>query len=131
MPGSDRSRADETLALLLAEGKTIADAASQAQVSPSTVQRRLKQPSFRELVAKRRREMFGEAVGRLSRLGGNAVDALQVLLDDEDARTRLGAAKAILDNLFRGMEASSFLEEVEALKAEIVELKSHAHFETE
>src|SRR5260221_9998148 len=57
---------DVMLALALASGTKIVDAAEQAGVCRRTVERKLAEPDFRRMVAELRAEMVAAALGRLT-----------------------------------------------------------------
>jgi hypothetical protein len=99
--GSGRKNADAALAVALAGGATVEDAACSAGVSPRTAHRRLADPTFSARVDGLREQMARQAVARLASLGGQAADALAGLLGSEDERVRLGAARAVLDGLLK------------------------------
>jgi hypothetical protein len=98
MSGFVRKKGYEALALALAAGQTIHDAAAAAGVTEMTAYRRWREPEFRRRVAELRAEMIGRAVGRLVDGMSEAADVLRSLLaEDVKASVRLGAARASLE----------------------------------
>src|SRR5262245_56416408 len=95
--GHARSRADEALALALASGATVPEAALQARVSVRTVFRRLADPAFRGRIQAHRDRMTDAALGKLTSTLTAAADTLKDLLSTEAPAVRLGAAKALLE----------------------------------
>ncbi|MBM3996308.1 MAG: hypothetical protein FJ303_19470 [Planctomycetes bacterium] len=96
MAGNGRRNGD-TLALALAAGDSIADAAAKAGMSERTVYRRLADPAFRKRVQTLRAEMIGRALGRMADGMTLAADVLRELLSADAESVRLGAARSILD----------------------------------
>jgi hypothetical protein len=95
--GGDRSNVDMVLALALAGGKRIEDAAREADVCESTVYRRRREPDFKRLVQEIRAEMTCRALGRLADISTKAVDTLEALLSAHSDGIKLGAARVILE----------------------------------
>ncbi len=93
MSESVRKKGWEALAVGLACGQTMRDAAAAAGVTEMTAYRRWKDPEFRKRVAELRAEMIGRAVGRLVDGMSEAADVLRALLKAESEATRLGTAR--------------------------------------
>jgi hypothetical protein len=89
----------EALAVLLAAGKTVAEAAAAAGVSERTTYRRLADPAFRTRVVGLRAEMVERAVGSLAEAAGEAVAALRLNLTCGSPGVEVRAAAAILDHV--------------------------------
>lgn len=93
------------LALHLAAGKPIVDAAREAGVSESTAHRLLRTPRFVARVRRVQGQTRNRVVGRLTDACTAAVDTLLALLaDDQPPNARLGAARAILEHAGRMTE---------------------------
>jgi hypothetical protein len=103
----------------LAVGKTVREAAAAAEVAESSVYRWLKREDFRQQVSDLRTELLSRAVGKLAEQSGAAADVLGALLSGVEERTRLAAAKAILELGPRLREAGELAGRVEAIEAEI------------
>jgi hypothetical protein len=97
MSDSVRRKGWEALAVALAAGQTLRDAAAAAGVTEMTAYRRWKDPEFRKRVAELRAEMIARAVGKLADGMSEAADVLRSLLAAESEATRLGAARASLE----------------------------------
>src|SRR4051812_49384795 len=79
-PRGRRAAADESLAVLLASGMKVADAARQAGVGERTAYKRLTDSSFRERVRQLRSEMVDRALGKMSDGMCEAVETMRGLL---------------------------------------------------
>ena len=113
---TNRRRGDHILVPSLARGETIARAASQAGLSERTVYRRLHEPEFRAQVDGARAELFDQAAGRLAGAAEAATDCLIALLDAEAETVRLGAARALWNQLVRVREVSEFERRLETIE---------------
>jgi soluble lytic murein transglycosylase-like protein len=102
-----RKNGDDRLALELAAGKTVADAAAAACLSQRTAYRRLDDPQFCGRLARLQHEMIAQAVGRLAEAATKAADRLVALLDAESETVRLGAARSILEHALKRRESES------------------------
>lgn len=112
-------RADDTLVLLLAAGRSVKEAADGADVGERTAYRRLADPSFRCRVSEARGEMVTRAIGKLADASTAAVDTLQALLAADAENVRLGAAKAILELGAKLREAVELGERLAALEGRV------------
>ncbi|HEX3314943.1 MAG TPA: hypothetical protein VHR72_08640 [Gemmataceae bacterium] len=115
-----RRNADDRLILELAAGRTAAEAAKAAHVSPRTVSRRMQDEAFRSRVSAVRGEMLARALGRLADISVKAVATLEKLLKAKAEPVRLGAARSILefgDRLRQSIEIEARLETVESIVA--------------
>jgi len=88
---------EDSLALGLAAGLTVEDAAERAGVSRRTAFRRLTEPGFRNRVSELRSQMVGRALGRMADGMSDAADKLRQLLNAESESVCLGAARALLE----------------------------------
>jgi hypothetical protein len=87
----------DALALALASGQTITEAAASADLSRRTATRRVAEPDFRRRVAELRAGMVARALGKMADGMTAAADTLRALLDAEGESVRLGAARSILE----------------------------------
>jgi HEAT repeat protein len=92
-----RQNADEALALTLASGQTLRDAAAAVGVSERTAARRWGDPSFRQRVAELRTDMVQRSLGRLADGMSEAADVLRQLLAAKSESVRLGASRSMLE----------------------------------
>src|SRR3954454_24793097 len=74
--GTGRHRADDVLLLALATGATVEGAAAQADVSESTVYRRLADPEFADRLQQMRAAMVQRATALLTTAAAQAVQTL-------------------------------------------------------
>jgi hypothetical protein len=111
-----RKNADDTLALALATGQTLRDAAAAAGVGERTATRRWADPAFRRRVADLRGDMVQRSLGRLSDGMAEAADVLRQLLKAEADTVKLGAARSL-------MELGAKLREVVELASKVDELE--------
>jgi hypothetical protein len=108
---------DDVLILALAAGGNAAASAAHAGLSERTVRRRLADATFRARVDEARAELVGRAVGRLAAVGQLAADTLKELIGKTSPpAVRLGAARAVLEHMFRGNEVGTLAREVAELK---------------
>jgi hypothetical protein len=91
-----RRDADALLAIALASGATLKDAAEQVGISLSTAKRRAADPEFMEFVDQARADIVQALRARVVHAGGRALDALERLLGSESESVQLGAARALL-----------------------------------
>jgi hypothetical protein len=115
--GPGRKNVDEALVLALAAGGSVPAAARHAGCSARTAYRRLAEDGFKARVEAARADLVQRAVGKLSALGGLAADTLQALLSAEAETVRLGAARAVLENMFKGVEIDNVLTRLARLEA--------------
>jgi DNA-binding CsgD family transcriptional regulator len=105
------------LALILATGASTLDAAQKLQISRRTVQRKLRKPAFRKLVAELRSQLFSAALGRMAENMTRATDSLASLLDASDPAVKLRASRTMLSLAMRlrdSVDVSDRLSEMEA-----------------
>jgi hypothetical protein len=112
----------EAVALLLAAGRSVADAASETGAGVRTIRRWLAEDAaFRDRVQEMRTELFALAVGRLSNLSGKAADVLGQLLESQTEGIRLQAARSVLEQAPKLREATDLAAELARLKAQVEE----------
>jgi hypothetical protein len=108
---------DEGLVVALAGGASVSAAAAHAGVSDRTARRRLADPAFRTRVDEARGELVRQAVGRLSAIGVLAGDTLEGLIKGAASEAvRLGAARAVLEYMFRGQEIDALARQLDELE---------------
>lgn len=122
MAGQGRQNADEALAMQLAAGKTIRDAAEAVGVAERTAGRRWADPEFRQLVSQLRGEMVGRAVGELADGMTEAAKTLRRLLTcDTSPATQLGAARSLLEIGVKARESLELEERIRVLEERATE----------
>lgn len=125
MIDQERKRsATEVLAIGVASGMSLADAAKQAGIKYITASRRAADPAFRQRVEKLRQSMTDQALGRLTK-DMTAADTVSALLADPAPQVRLAAAKAILDYRSRLRADGELREKGDRLESLVQELVSH------
>jgi hypothetical protein len=112
-----RRNADEPLALALATGQTLRDAAAATGIGERTATRRMADPAFRRRIGELRGDMVGRALGRMADGMAEAADKLRELLTAESESVRLGAARALLELGVRLRESVELEARLVALEA--------------
>jgi len=107
------------LALALASGLTITAAAEKLQGCRKTMQRRLAEPPFRQLVAELRGQLFTAALGQMADKMSAAANDLIGLLGHENPTVRLRAAAAILSLGLRLRDSVDVTERLRELEEEL------------
>ena len=116
-----RRNADEALALAVAAGQTLRNAAVAVGVSERTAARRWADPAFRRRVSQLRGEVVQRALARLADGMTEAADVLRQLLAAESEAVRLGAARSLLELGVKLREPVELEERLAALEAHISE----------
>jgi hypothetical protein len=98
----------QKLAELLAVGRTQAQAAELAGVSPRTVVRWLKEPDFAALVDSIAADKVKNLSARLAGMAEKAASTIDSAMDDGNAAIRLRAATTALDKLITVKEAAEY-----------------------
>lgn len=113
-----RRNADDALALALARGATLRDAAAEVGIGERTATRRWADPGFRGRVAEFRQDMVARCLGRMADGMAGAADTLRKLLSANSEPVRLGAARAMLElgvKVRDSVELGERLDELEGL----------------
>jgi hypothetical protein len=116
MQNQNRNRGDELLLSALAAGSSVEQAAGAAGVSVRTAYRRLADPAFARRLAQARDTLISNALGELVECASEAVATLRALMQAEDERVRLGAAKSTLEQLLRLRETLALSQRLAALE---------------
>lgn len=98
----------EQLAIHVAAGETLTEAARKSGCSISTAKRRAADPRFRRRVEQLRAALLDEGVGRLTSQIVAATDTFAALLADPAPQVRLAAARSILDYRSRLVNDAEF-----------------------
>lgn len=115
----------EVLAIGIASGLSLADAARQANVKYITARRRAAEPAFRQRVEELRQAITDQALGKLTAHATSAADTFSALLADPAPQVRLAAAKAILDYKSRLKADGELAAKVNELENLVKELLSY------
>jgi transposase-like protein len=102
---------------------SVAAAAEQVDVDPSTLYRWMQDPAFAAALTRARRDTLAQATARLSALAVAAVEVLAaVMLNPKiGAQTRVTAAGKLLDLAYRAAEQDLVLDRIEALERQYEE----------
>lgn len=111
----------EIAALSLAMGGRIAEAAQAAKVKPRTVKAWLAMvPEFKKRIGELRSEMTERCLATLCRNAASAANTLAFLSRKGAAeRSRIAAAKAVLDSLLRFREQTELAERLTAIEEQL------------
>lgn len=122
MAHASMTKRDDRLIAALASGRTYQQSADEAGVSLRTVNRRMSDPEFRELVRAARSQLLDAATGRLAHAATAAVDALSDLAENAESEVaRVSAAKALVNLIIPLGERIDFEERLCKLE------EQHAH----
>lgn len=112
-----REARDDRLAAAFAAGLTVADAAHRAGVGERTARRRMADPQFAARVDDLRADAARRINAGLDELADQALAALRDLLaPDVEDRTRLAAARTVLEAGARHREQADLAERIAALE---------------
>jgi hypothetical protein len=115
--GQKRERLEDRALVALLSEPTIAQAATKARVSESTLLRWLAEPSFKSRYRDARRQAVELAIAGLQQATSAAVEALGRNMRCGAPASEIAAAKAVLDFAVKGVELVDLAERVEALEA--------------
>ncbi len=104
MSDNKRRKRHSAFALAVASGRTVRDAAKQANISEATAYRWMQDRDIQAEIERQQAQMFDQAAGRLAEALTNAVECLSGLLEAESESVRLGAARSIIDLAFRSRD---------------------------
>jgi hypothetical protein len=111
-----KGKFDELLASQVAGGISIKDAALKVGCSLTHAYHISSSPAFQSRVSTIRSEAVQNASGKLSRIASKAVDALEQILDSDDAKDRLNAVKMVLTHLVPLAEHSELRDRLDRLE---------------
>src|SRR5262245_55382951 len=110
---------DVVLALAIASGTSISEAAVNAGVGRATVYRKLENPDFARQVSEFRAKLIAVALGRIADNLTRAADALAGLLDAPEPHLRIRAARALFSMGIRLRDSIDLTTRVRAVEAEL------------
>ncbi|ACV64413.1 phage protein [Desulfofarcimen acetoxidans DSM 771] len=116
--GEKLTRKMELAVAALLTAPTIGLAAQKVGISEITLWRWLQTEEFKGRYAEAKRQAVGQAIARLQQSTVKAVDALEEIVSDVDAKdtARVAAAKIILETALRGIEIEDLAARVELLE---------------
>jgi hypothetical protein len=104
------------LALALARGRSVREAAREAGISERTAHRRLGSADFRRQIYEARSALLDATAGALADAAGRAAATLIKLLAAEHETVRLAAAKSILEHALNMRSAIELADRLTALE---------------
>ena len=108
---------EKPMCFSVAEGRAMIGAARQAKVGEATLRRWLSADAvFQKAYRVARRAVMEGVIGRVQRVAGDAVDALERNLTCGRPGDEIRAALGVLDLATRGLEIGDLLERVEELE---------------
>jgi len=110
---------DTVLALALASGVSVTEAAANVGVGRATVYRKLDHPDFARLVWEFRDKLIAVALGRIADNLTRAADALAGLLDSPEPHIRIRAARALFSMGVRLRDSIDMTARMRAFEAEL------------
>ena len=110
---------DTVLALAIASGTSIADAAVKVGVGRTTIYRKLENPDFVRLVCEFRDKLIAVALGRIADNLTRAADALAGLLDSPEPHIRIRAARALFSMGIRLRDSIDLTARVRTVETEL------------
>lgn len=108
----------QRVAVLLASGSTIRNAAAETSTGERTIYTWLDDTGYRAFIASLRGRLLDEAIGKLTDSAA-AVGVLRGLLDDLSGHVRLRAALGILDTLVKYREHIELDERLSELEGQV------------
>lgn len=91
-------------------------AAKEARIGRETIYRWMRQKHFKEMIEKKRQELFEEGLNRLRAATDKAALTMIALLDSEDETSRRLAAKDILNFALKAIETQDLEERIERIE---------------
>jgi hypothetical protein len=122
--GEEWSASDARLALAIASGYSIRQAARIAHVSQRTATRRCADEAFKAEVNRLRRDLLTRSTGRLVSASTRAVKTLVRLLDCGSPAVELGAAGRIIEHANKGVEVDEITRRLERIEQALAEAKT-------
>ena len=119
--GEKLSRKMNDFILALMSARTLDDAAMVSGISPATAHRWYKLDVVRTELKRLQDEVVGHSLSRLKLSASEALEVLRSVANDKVSppSARVAAARAILDNVFKSIEATDIFERLESLEARI------------
>lgn len=108
MAENGRRKRDDALAIALASGETIRDAAHITGIAERTATRRMSDPNFRRRLDELRGDMVSRALGKMANGMADAADKLRQLLAAKSEAVQLGACRAMLELTVKLREVVDF-----------------------
>jgi AcrR family transcriptional regulator len=107
---------DEKILLALLECGSVSEAAKQANVSKSTIFRRLSDKDFRAAWRDARESVVEIATSRMQGAMSKAVECLIDSLGDKDTANRIRASKILIEDSRKGVEIFDYAPRLEQIE---------------
>lgn len=115
--GEKQTRKQEQAIAALLSQLTVEAAAAECGLSPETLYRWLRDPTFKACYRAARSVVLESAIATMQQIASEAVGTLRRNLTAEQPSAQISAARLIIDNAFRGQELIDLGERVERLEA--------------
>lgn len=118
---NDLKPKQEKFLAALMNTSSIEEAMAEAKLSRSTAFRYLRDPIFNEAYLTIRRENMQQVTATLQSAAQEAVATLREVMGDEEATSsaRVQAARAVLDNAYKGLELDDVVQRLAKLEERI------------
>src|SRR5438270_12869340 len=110
---------DVVLALALASGTSVADAAERAGVGRTTAYRKLDNPAFHRQVCEFRDKLISTALGRMADKMSQAADALVLMCEAPEPHIRIRAIRTLFSLGIRLRDSIDVTGRMRAVDAEL------------
>ena len=121
--GEKQTRKQEHAIVALLSQPTVEAAAAECGISPKTLYRWLRDPTFKARYRTARSAVLESAIANLQQITSDAVATLKRNLNAKQPSAQISAAKLIIDNAFRGQELIDLGDRVERLEELLAEKK--------
>lgn len=117
LKGKISRKKEEAITALLQEG-TIRQAAEKIGVAESTLFRWLAEEDFQRVYREAKRRLVDSAITRLQKISGEAVKALQAVMNDSEnpPSSRVMAARTVLEMAVKAVEIEDLETRVKAIE---------------
>lgn len=115
------SRRKQTAIAAILDSSSMEEAAAFARIGRTTLYQYLREPAFREELARRQDELFSVALSRLKVLVGNAVTGLGELIGAKSEAVKRSACKDVLDAALKVRELHEMEARLQAIEKRLEE----------
>ena len=123
MESKDLNNRQKKSLSLLVSAKTVAEGCKKASISPKTYYEWMKNPLFKEELARQQNDISDKTIGTLRESMGKAIGVLVALLDSKTESTRRLAASDLLAHGMRLRELEEIEERLSSVERIILERK--------
>lgn len=116
--GEKLSRKHEQAIAALLTNSTISQAAQEVGVGQVTLWRWMKNPEFLEAYREIKNQAVGQAITKLQKASGEAVETLRTIMLDTESPipSRVTAAKSIIEMALKAVEIEDIVKRIEELE---------------